>query len=242
MNERTGSRRIDLHCHILPGLDDGPQTLDESIRMTEIAWSEGIESIVATPHIRENIFSPELIKERIQILQEALIERSIPVKILYGADVSAWLSSELMRFYTLNGTDYLLIEFPYTHISSSRVRERLFSIMSLGLRPVITHPERNPSVIRDPDTFVTLLSDGMYLQITASSLTGEFGEDAKTCASYLLKKGVVDLMATDAHSVKRRSPLFDEAVEAARKIVEEDVAERLVSDNPARVLTGEPLG
>jgi protein-tyrosine phosphatase len=114
--------------------------------------------------------------------------------------------------------------------------------MTVGLTPILTHPERNPTVIRDPDAFVALLSDGMYLQITASSLTGEFGEEARACASYLLKRGVVDLMATDAHSVRGRPPLFEKAVEAARKIVGEDVAERLVSENPARVLTGEPLG
>ncbi len=242
MNRRPASKRIDLHCHILPGLDDGPQTLDESVIMAEMACSEGIGSIVATPHIRENIFSPELIKERIQVLREALIERGIPVEILYGADVSVQLPTDLMRSYTINGTGYILIEFPYTHITPSMVRGRLFAIMTAGLAPILTHPERNPSVIRAPDAFIDLLSEGMYVQLTASSLTGEFGEEARACASYLLKKGVVDLMATDAHSVRGRPPLMEYAVEAARRIAGEDVAERLVSENPARVLTGEPLG
>ncbi len=242
MNRRLVSKRIDLHCHILPGLDDGPENLDESIRMAEIAWSERIGNIVATPHIRENIFSPELIREKIRVLNEALNKRDIPVEIHYGADVSVRLPTELMRSYTLNGTGYILIEFPYTHITPSMVRERLFAIMTAGLTPILTHPERNPSVIRDPDAFIDLLSEGMYLQLTASSLTGEFGEEVRACASYLLKRRVVDLIATDAHSVRWRPPLIEDAVEAARRIVGEDVAERLVSENPARVLTGGPLG
>ena len=242
MNRRLVSKRIDLHCHILPGLDDGPENLDESIRMAEIAWSERIGNIVATPHIRENIFSPELIREKIRVLNEALNKRDIPVEIHYGADVSVRLPTELMRSYTLNGTGYILIEFPYTHITPSMVRERLFAIMTAGLTPILTHPERNPSVIRDPDAFIDLLSEGMYLQLTASSLTGEFGEEVRACASYLLKRRVVDLIATDAHSVRWRPPLIEDAVEAARRIVGEDAAERLVSGNPARVLTGGPLG
>lgn len=231
---------IDLHCHILPGLDDGPDLIEDSIRMAEIALREGITRVVATPHIREKILPPDEITYTLQTLQEELHKRDLPLKLLYGADVSAQLLPSLMHDYTINGTDYILVEFPYTHLSTL-VFDRLFELYTHGLRPVITHPERNPSVIRAPDNIIELANRGIIVQITTSSLTGGFGEDVRACAIYLLKKKAVHVLATDAHSPSHRPPKFQDAISVVERLVGEEMAERLLYQNPLRIITGEVI-
>lgn len=231
---------IDLHCHILPGLDDGPSIVDDSLRMAEIALKEGINRVVATPHIREKILSRNEIISTIQTLQEELAKRDLPLNLLYGADVSAQLSPSLMRDYTINETDYILVEFPYTHLSTL-VFDRLFELYTQGLRPVITHPERNPSVIRSPENIIDLANRGVIVQITTSSLTGGFGEDVRACAIYLLKKKAVHVLATDAHSPSHRPPRFQDAIRVVERVVGDVTAEKLLFQNPLRIITGQTI-
>ncbi|MEZ4485396.1 MAG: CpsB/CapC family capsule biosynthesis tyrosine phosphatase [Syntrophotaleaceae bacterium] len=119
--------------------------------------------------------------------------------------------------------------------------EMVFELLLAGLMPIITHPERNPSILRDPNRLFSLVEAGCLVQITASSLTGNFGADSKDCAEYPLKRGQVHFLATDAHSANHRRPILSEGLQAAAALIGEEAAMRLVMDNPAAVLNGERL-
>ena len=231
---------IDLHCHILPGIDDGAKNAKESVRMARVAAKDGITHIVATPHIRETLHPVNFLKQYVTKFNEALQKLQVPVEILYGADVYAMLLPKEVRRYAINNTQYILIEFPYTHIPAN-ASDILFNFKMQNLIPIITHPERIPSVIRNPETLFSLLSRDVYVQVTADSLTGNFGEQIQECAFYLLQKGAVHFIASDAHSATVRRPVLSEAVKVAEKIVGKEEARKLVEDNPLAVISGKHI-
>jgi protein-tyrosine phosphatase len=231
---------VDIHCHILPGIDDGPNDIHESIHMSEIAARDGITTIVATPHVNNALTPLEEIKERIDQLNGSLIDRGIPVEVLQGADVSALIDISLLEGYTINNTKYILIEFPGSHIPLN-AGEIIFTLVIKGYRPIISHPERNPSIIRDPGILDGLIQTGALVQVTAESLTGDFGPDIQECVSALLKKGTVNFIATDAHSSSWRRPVLSGGLRMAEKILGKEKAYALVSTNPRAVLAGKPL-
>lgn len=232
---------VDIHCHILPGIDDGPQDIEESIEMANIASLDGITTIVATPHIYETPTPEGSIRERVHLLNSRLTEQNIPVKILYGADVSAMLDVGLLQAYTIHQTRYILIEFPHAFLPHNS-RDIVFRMRMKGYRPIMTHPERNMSVINDPRLLFDLLDTGVLVQVTADSLTGTFGVDIQECACYFLKRGAVDFIATDAHSSNYRRPVLSKAVEVAGRIIGKDRALDLVTVNPEMMLTGKYPG
>ena len=231
---------IDIHCHILPGVDDGPADMTESIRMARIAAADGITTIVATPHLKERIDTSEIISAGVDELNGHLAAHKIPVKILRGADINVMLTIPTLRDYTINGTQYLLFEFPHTHMPGN-TGQIIFNVMKVGLHPIITHPERNPSVIRDPDIIIDLRDTGPLIQITAGSLTGQFGPESRECAIYLLRKGAVDFIATDAHSAGDRPPVLSEGLRVAEKIVGREHASLLVEANPLAIIEGRQI-
>lgn len=231
---------IDIHCHILPGIDDGPEDIRESVEMAVTACNDGIKTIVATPHIKENLYPAAIIREKVDLLNKHLVQAAIPVRILQGADVSAMIDPSYLRDYTIQGTDYILIEFPHSHLPNNAV-EILFNIKTNGFHPIITHPERNPSVISNPVPFLDMLGDDSLVQITAGSLSGAFGLDIRECALYLLRKGIVSFIATDAHSNHQRRPILTEGLRVAEKIIGKEKALRLVMENPDAVINGRQL-
>jgi protein-tyrosine phosphatase len=231
---------IDLHCHILPGIDDGAENVKESISMARVAAKDGITHIVATPHIRETLHPADFLKKCVRNLNQALKKHHVPVEILCGADVYAMLPIQQMMAYSINNSRYILIEFPYTHIPANAL-DILFNLKLEGLIPIITHPERNPSVIHNPEKLFSLLTGDVYAQVTADSLTGNFGIQIQECAFFLLKKGAVHFIASDAHSALIRSPLLSEAARLAQKIVGKEKARMLVEDNPLAVISGKQI-
>lgn len=231
---------IDIHCHILPGLDDGPSNISESLEMASIALGDGIRKIVATPHVRDASLSPDLIRRRMEELKEGLSEEGLPLEIFQGADADAMLDPSLMKGYAINNTNYILVEFPHTHMPI-KAGEALFRMAANGLRPIITHPERNASVIKNPASVISLLGTGALIQLTAESLTGGFGPEVRECALYLLRQRAVHIIATDAHSARLRRPVLSGALRAAEKDIGEEEALRLVSSNPEAVLLGRAL-
>lgn len=231
---------IDIHCHILPGLDDGAASLDASLEMARMAATDGIRTIVATPHVKPPCIEKERIVAAVVRLNRELAHGDIPLKVLAGADCSASLSPPDFKHYTINGGPYVLVEFPYTHIPAN-ARDVLFGLNVNGYLPIITHPERNPSVIRNPGSLFNLLDSGVKVQITAGSLTGEFGSDVAYCARYLIKKRVVHFLATDAHSPTHRRPVLSKGLRVARKIIGKDEADKLVFTNPRAVIAGERM-
>ena len=231
---------IDIHCHILPGIDDGARNAKESLRMAKIAAADGVKKIVATPHVKETIHSAEFLRECVARLNELLMKKKVPVEILYGADSYALLPPEDLKQYTINNTQYVLLEFPYTHIPHN-AGEILCNLALQGLRPIITHPERIPTVMDDPETLLMLLKEGVYVQVTADSLVGNFGSRIQDCTIYLLQQGVVHFIASDAHSAKVRKPVLSSAVDLAEKIIGKENARKLVEDNPQAVISGKDI-
>jgi protein-tyrosine phosphatase len=231
---------IDIHCHILHGIDDGPNYIQESIEMAKIAAADGISKIVATPHIKHSILLATEIQTRIEHLNNLLKSLHIPVEILPGADVFVLNDISLLNEFTLNKSQYLLIEFPHTHMPIS-AKNMLFNLILNGFLPIISHPERNPSIIREPDLLLQLIDDNIFVQITANSLTGKFGSKVKKCAIHLLKMGIVSFIASDAHSSNHRKPVLSKGLQIAEKIIGKDEAAKLVLANPEAVIAAKPL-
>ena len=231
---------IDIHCHILPGVDDGATDLAEAIKMAKIALRDGIVKIVATPHIKDSFLDKQSLSFSYEILTQSLKMNSIPVDILLGGEVSVDIDSSKFEYYTINGTKYILIEFPAGHVPHN-TGEILFNLIVNGFFPIIAHPERNASILRKPEILFNLLNMQVLVQITAGSITGMFGPDTKACARYFLQKGVVSFIASDAHSAGYRRPVLSKSVQAATKIIGREEAMKLVTSNPEAMLAGAPV-
>lgn len=236
-----------MHCHILPGLDDGPDTWAQAIEMAKKASADGISTVVATPHIRAahraDIDVSSLnkkIEARLAELRYHCTVMGVPLILAAGGEVDARMSPDFCRSFALNGANYVLIEFPHSYLPGDAAKI-IFSLVMAGLTPIIAHPERNHSVIKRPERLVDLTRSGALVQITGGSLLGAFGGYAKACAEHLLKIGVVSFLASDAHSPSDRSPVLSSAVHAAASIIGGEAARALVVTNPGAVLAGSPL-
>jgi protein-tyrosine phosphatase len=229
---------IDSHCHILAGFDDGAVNTDISVIMAHLAASDGIKTIVATPHIRDCSLKPEIIDKAVQVLNAWLKRLNIPVNVIPGAEVSLLLDPESMTDYTINNTPYILIEIPNTHLPD-HFKEIVFQLKINGYRPIIAHPERHPNIIKQPELMIDLHDSDIGVQITADSLTGRFGKDIQRCAEYLLQKNAVDIIASDAHSSVDRLPGLSKGLKIAAGIVGMEKAMNLVTTNPEAIINGE---
>jgi len=235
---------IDLHCHILPGLDDGPLSAAESLEMCRIAVEDGIRTIVATPHMLNGMFPVDR-KAILQGMEEfsgLLYRESIPLRILPGADVhlDPSVPDLLDRGALVTVADlgrHLLLELPQDIVPEGTA-DLLFQVQLKGVTPIITHPERNIEIQQDPGILDDLVRAGSLTQVTAGSLTGDFGSCVRRCSLRLLESGTAHLVSTDAHNAGRRSPRLSEA----RRVVEEKMgraeAERVFLERPERILQG----
>jgi len=232
---------IDIHCHIIPGVDDGSPDMRTSMDMAVIAAGDGIKTIVATPHIQSEILTPDMIREKVAVLNERFSETGIPVAVVVGGEVAPFLPISLMKKFSINDNGYILLEFPHTHLPFS-AKDTILNLISEGLKVIIAHPERNPTVIKNPDTLIDIIeATGAYTQITANSITGAFGPSIKSCAKHLLKKKMVSVIASDAHSTGARKPFLSDGLNAAAKIVGQELAEKMVYKNPQSVILGLPI-
>ncbi len=235
---------IDLHAHILPGLDDGARDLEEALEMCRIAWDDGITAIVATPHSGNGVYENgrQSILPAVKQLKACLVQQNIPIEVLPGADV--YIRHDLVELLrvgaaitvNVNGR-YVLVEFPH-HIMLPRYIEWLFKIRLQGITPIFTHPERHTAIQKDIDPVRQWVSGGGLVQITAMSFTGDFGPEAARCAKQLVRNRLVHAIASDAHSKDRRPPLLSHALRAAKGIVDAGYAEKLVNEFPAAIVAG----
>jgi protein-tyrosine phosphatase len=232
---------IDLHCHMLPGIDDGAPDEETSLAMARIAVGDGITLTACTPHIYPGLYenNTRLIRERVAALQARLDAEGIALRLTSGAD--AHLTPELTDRLkagtapTLNGGRYFLLEPPH-HVAPPRFEESVFNFLITGYVPVLTHPERLSWIGTHYETFRQLAQRGAWMQVTSGSLTGRFGEGAKYWGERMLDEGLVHILATDAHSIRRRAPLLAEGQLAAQKYVGRDEAHRLVFERPQAIL------
>lgn len=227
-------------------MDDGPLLVQESIEMGRLAVDDGIKTIVATPHTLNGVFTHTTsdVVKYVADLQSIFNKEKIYIQLCPGSDTriikSILTKVQSGEAVTINiGGKYLLIEFPHDTVPEW-AKDELFELKISGITPIITHPERNLELQRKPNMVYDFIMMGCLVQVTASSITGEFGEDAMECAHLLLKSRMVHVIASDAHSATRRAPELSDAVEATGKIIGNiQEAEAMVTTHPASILNGD---
>ena len=234
---------IDIHCHILAEVDDGPKSWDVAEEMCRMAAADGIEHIVATPHANDRYhYDRELLTRTLNFLRQR-VGPSPALSLGCDFHLSYENLQDAMLFperYAIDGSRYLLAELSNYGVPV-HMEEHFSKLLEMGLTPVITHPERNPIMQRTPQRILQWVELGCVIQVTGSALTGQWGEAAWRTAEWLLKRDAVHVLATDAHDTKRRPPLLSTARDAAAEICGEHVARALVDENPRAIIHGKPL-
>jgi protein-tyrosine phosphatase len=234
---------IDIHTHVLAGLDDGARSLDESVEMLRTAARTGTTDIVVTPHANlEFRFDPQLVDAGIAELQGIT---GTLIRIHRGCDFHLYFDNieDALAHpskYTVNGKSYLLVEFPDLLIAQS-TPQIFCRLIRAGMIPIITHPERNFLLHTRLDQIKTWVGLGCLVQVTGQSFLGRFGSEARDIARKLLERGLVHFVASDAHDASDRTPRLDEAYRHVAARWGAKRAELLFVTNPGAVLTGEPL-
>jgi protein-tyrosine phosphatase len=234
---------VDVHCHILPGLDDGPESIEESVAMAESAITDGITHVVATPHCsNEYPFDFGRVQRLRERLQSEIGDR---LKLATGCDfhlnpenIEA-LRTDPSRF-CINQHEYLLVEFNEISIPPS-MDDTLHALQLKGLRPIITHPERNAILRRQPERLAKWARLGCFVQVTAGSLTGTFGPRAQEDSLCWIAQGVVHIVASDAHNTRRRPLRLQAAYDAVSEQFGPEKARALFLENPLAVFEGRDL-
>lgn len=231
---------IDIHSHILPGVDDGPADQDTALAMARMAVKDGITTMIATPHVEGPALAAQDIHDHVSRFNTLLQENDIRLNVVAGAEVAYHADLASLSGYCLHHGPFVLIELPHSHIPKG-AGEFLYELKIKGYQPIIAHPERNRDVLTDPQLLLDLLDPHISIQLTAESVTGELGPHIQQCAHYLLRRQAVHFLASDAHGLKNRKPLLAKARKIAAKIIGKKAAAKLVEDNPAAVLNGKPL-
>jgi len=232
---------IDLHCHMLPAIDDGAPDMDTALAMARLAIADGIETVACTPHIYPGLYAntAHSIRAGAAALRQALAQAGLGLEIVCGADthlVPALLAGlREGRIPTLADSRYLLLEPPH-HVAPPRFEEACFALLAAGYVPVITHPERLTWIDGHYAAFQALARGGVWMQVTAGSLAGRFGPEARYYGERMLDEGIVHLLATDAHNTGRRPPALAEGRLAAVRWVGPEEADRLVRERPQAIL------
>ncbi len=234
---------IDLHAHILPGVDDGPATIEESLELARRAADDGVRVIAATPHVRDDYpTQPATMERLVAELRAAIQQQGIPVDVRPGAEIAIdWLDrlsdDDLSRFGLGGSPHYLLLEFPYAGWPLS-LHEWVFRLVTREITPVIAHPERNADVQNDPEELRPLVDAGALVQITAASLDGRIGRSSRAAATALVERGLAHLLASDAHTPEVREAGLRAAAEA---VGDPALARWLTLEMPMAIITDAPL-
>lgn len=235
---------IDIHCHILAGIDDGAQTVDESIIMAKAAMQDGIKIIVATPHVQSGIFDnrKSTILEKVRKLNMELKALGIDILVLPGAEyrLEANLPQRLAdgELMTLNNKGrHILIEFP-SNLIPPFAENILYEIQLQGVTPIIAHPERNTAIIGCPDIMIAYTKREILAQITSASITGFFGKSIEKAAWKLMNSGAGHFLGSDGHSPTGRKPLLSKAFREVEKRLGSDYSELVANRNSNLMLRG----
>ena len=235
---------IDLHCHVLPALDDGPATLDGSLELARAAEAAGTTRIAATPHIRDDHpFDPAEVAPRAESLNGELRAAGIAVQVLPAGEVAIANASELddatLAGLCLGEGRCVLVESPYTE-ATDMLENDLFNLQLRGFMPLLAHPERSPSFLKDIDRLRALVEHGILCSITAASMSGVFGRTIRRFTLELFREGLVHDVASDAHDTRMRSPDlmkgFRDAADELPGAVE--AAPYFVAEAPEAILAG----
>ena len=237
---------VDLHCHLLPGLDDGPSSWSEAVGMAEMAVADGTGTIVATPHQLGNHGDNHgaTIRQHLAQLEQQLAKRKIPLRVLPGADVR--IEPDLVRrildgevLTVADRKRHVLLELP--HEIYLPLERLLVELKTAGMVGILTHPERNQGILSSPGVLRSLVEAGCLLQVTAASLTGAFGERVRLFCERLIRQQMVSFVSSDAHGTQSRPPGLGRAFRRATELVGRPAAITLFCDNPARVVMGQAV-
>ncbi len=238
---------VDIHCHCLAAVDDGPATMDEALALCRGLTDDGVSVVVATPH-QLGRFSDcneaSQIREAVSVLNEELKCNDIPLTVMPGGDVRVderiCQLLEADRILTLaDGGKYILLELP--HDIFIDIEPLLVGLASLGAQAIISHPERHRVLSKQPNLLLKWLASGVYLQVTAGSLLGEFGAAVQRAAWHFLASGWVSFVATDAHDLHGRRPLMRAAFKQISARLGAVVARQVCIENPIRILEGQDI-
>jgi protein-tyrosine phosphatase len=234
---------VDIHCHILPGIDDGSETWETTAQMCRMAVRDGITHIVATPHCNGSYeYDRAHFTNMLATLSEVAGER---LTFTIGCDfhlsprnLEAAMNDP--RPFAIGDTKYLMIEFDHQSIPGN-AREMLMALVARGMVPIITHPERNAYLIKNLDVVQEFIKMGCLSQVTANAFTGFWGPHSKKAAEKLLQKRAIHIVASDAHDLHLRPPILSEARKRVESLADGVIAEKLFVQNPAAVVAGRSI-
>jgi protein-tyrosine phosphatase len=235
---------IDTHLHILPGVDDGPETMQESIALARVLVQEGIHSAIATPHYNDEFprRSASEIRERVNDVQQELDRYNIPLRLFAGHEalINPGLVEDIHtgRLATLNNSRYLLLEL-WNGSWLPETEQVIFNLRAFDIVPVIAHPERYRAIQQDPNKLAALLEQGALAQVMAGSLVGIQGKMARRTAETLLKKRLIHCIASDAHGLQKRPPSVSGGLQCAEKLLGRAHVYRMIETCPAAILNNE---
>ena len=232
---------IDLHCHLVPGIDDGSKSVRMSVEMARLAVADGTTVLACTPHIMPPVYDNRgpIIKAAVEVLRKAVAVAELPLRLVAGADVH--VAPDLVtglrdgRILTLNDSRYLLLEPPH-HVPPPRLAECIFGLNTAGYIAILTHPERLSWIEAQFQLIVQLAQTGTLMQVTAGSLTGRFGSRARYWGERMLDEGLCHLLASDGHDPDYRPPFLAEGRDAAAKRVGDEEATHLVVTRPQAII------
>lgn len=236
---------IDIHCHLLPGIDDGATNLVASMDMARASVQSGITHALCTPHIHYGYFDNniDIIRSTHEIFASALERENIPLRTHYAAEIR--ITPEITKLYAkgtipfigyLDGKPVLLLELPHSHIPIG-LEQFLGWLKSRGIKPIIAHPERNRDILSNFNKAIWLKGLGVMFQVTAGAITGTFGSRVQSCSIKMLEEGLVDVVATDAHNLQKRPPEMGGAFSIIQDEFDFELANDLCKFNPWRMVS-----
>lgn len=246
MYENSVNRLIDMHCHILPGIDDGAADEKESLKMFKLAAAAGIREIIATPHFhyRRGNAKPELVKTLVLHMQELLEDAKIPIRLYAGNEL--YYSHSLLEVVkagdalTMADSDYVLLEFS-PEAERRKIQNAVYQFLCEGYNPIIAHVERYRAFLKHPDFAAEISRMGAYLQVNADSISGNAGWRLQHFSKTLVKKDYVTFLATDAHDAKKRTPQFGKSISWLEDKLGKKRQQEFVVSNPMKILMNETI-
>ncbi|MTI71999.1 MAG: capsular biosynthesis protein [Firmicutes bacterium] len=236
----------DMHCHILPGVDDGADSFETSIKMIKISKKNGFKGIFATPHYVDNTTynNTKLIKENFLKLKDKIKKQGIDIDIYIGNEV--YVVPNLIKLfekgfvYTLNNSRYMLIEFPMLD-NPYFIESLIYDLKVKGIVPIIAHPERYKMIISNPNVLFKFIKQGALVQINLPSLKGSYGPIIKDTAKILIEHDMLHFIGTDAHSFNRRTPNVEKSLDEFKAIVSNDKFKKILYENPKAVINDKEI-
>jgi protein-tyrosine phosphatase len=234
---------VDIHCHLLPAVDDGSPDWETSEKMCQMAIKDGVKAIVCTPHANDTYaYDRSSHMERLTELKKRIGDQ---LELRLGCDFhlsfdNIELAMQDPDRFAIAGTDYLLVEFSDFSIPPA-IYDALLRFVSMGITPVVTHPERNMLMQRRPESILKLAHMGCAIQLTANSFTGRWGEGAKRTCEWLIERQAAHVIASDAHDLVSRPPVLSAAKGVLSRQYGPDLAEALCNSNPQAILYNQPL-